>query len=150
MQYLQPAERLATCAIRRLSLRSTLPNGSQIAALICVKACTILGLRCMISTLFGMNPMRLRAASNCSFSSGVCSGGNGARRGAGLVLWSILSSSRIDGRSRFASNRLGHRASGFAAGGHLALHGDIDAAQELVERRGGPPLAFPRPPNKPG
>src|SRR5262252_4185164 len=92
MQYLQPAERLATCAIRRLSLRSTLLDGSQIAALICVKACTIFGLRCMISRLLGMNPMRLRAASNGSFSAGVCSGGSGARRGAGLVRWSIVSS----------------------------------------------------------
>src|SRR6516162_7667508 len=59
MQYLQPAERLATCEIRRLSLRSTLPDGSQIAALICVKACTIFDLRCMISTLLGMNPHAL-------------------------------------------------------------------------------------------
>lgn len=41
-----------------------------------------LRVRCMISTLLGMNPMRLRAASNCSFSSGACSGGSGVRREA--------------------------------------------------------------------
>src|SRR5215471_7544464 len=114
MQYLQPAERLATWAIRRLSLRSTLPKGSQIAALICVKPCTIFGLRCMINTLFGMNPMRLRAASNCSLSSGVCSGGSGARRGVGLVRWSILSSWGMMGVV-FGCNRRNRRASGFAA-----------------------------------
>src|SRR5262245_45686981 len=89
MQYRQPAERLATWEISRLSLRSTLPSGSQIAALIWVKARTISGLRCMISTLLGTKPMRLRAASNCCFRSGACSGGSGVRRGAGLVLWSM-------------------------------------------------------------
>src|SRR5215475_15359268 len=89
MQYRQPAERLATWEISRLSLRSTLPSGSQSAALIWVKARTISGLRCMISTLLGTKPMRLRAASNCSFRSGACSGGSGVRWGAGLVRWSM-------------------------------------------------------------
>jgi hypothetical protein len=40
--------------------------------------------------LFGTNPIRFRELSNCSLSSGVCSGGRGASRGAGLVRWSMV------------------------------------------------------------
>jgi len=56
---------------------STLPSGSPIEAVMAAKASAIFGFRCMIRMLFGTKPRFFRIASNCSFSSGECSGGSG-------------------------------------------------------------------------
>src|SRR5262249_10161506 len=87
MQYWHPAARLDTCAISRLRPRSTLLSGSQTAAVICDHAFTILGLRCMISRLFGTKPMDLLDALNWSFIWGL--GCSGAKRGEGFTRWSM-------------------------------------------------------------
>src|SRR6185312_5419513 len=80
MLYGSSAMRLAACAIRRLSPRSTLLSGSHSARCICTKALASFGLRCIVRTLFGTKPSVLKKESNSSFKSGACSGGNGSSR----------------------------------------------------------------------
>ena len=67
MQYLQPAERLATCEISRFSLRSTLLSGAPDRSRHLREGRVSFGSRCMISMEFGTKPMRFCVASNCAF-----------------------------------------------------------------------------------
>src|SRR3954451_5688557 len=68
----------------------------------------------MIRKLFGRKPMRLVAASNSGFSSGVSAGWSGASRGAGIVFWSIIRSRSRCSELRFIRSMIFH-ATGMAA-----------------------------------
>src|SRR3954453_2856890 len=124
----------------RLKPRSTLLPGSQIARCISTNAATSRGLRCMVRTLFGTNPNVWTKESNCSFSSGACSGGNGSSRGDVLAVGFIGRAPPGSGRRTAAAPPSTHvlqqqqqAADDADIGQHAVLHAGPHRALDLPE-----------------